>query len=205
MGLSKQEYRSGLPFPSPKDVPDPGIEPLSPALAGRFFTTESSGKPQGLRGLKSDKEMAEQEGISAQRDQPIQDIWSERYMASSWSDGAHWVNVREVTQLCLTLCNTWTIQSMEFSRPEYWSGYPFPSPGDLPSRGLNPGLLHCRQILYQLSLEGSPAGHSLSKTLTSLLRFIAAATPYTFYIIPVLLGFCFSAIFLAILCSLHPF
>ena len=35
----------GLPFPSPGDLPDPGIEPESPALAGRFFTTESSGKP----------------------------------------------------------------------------------------------------------------------------------------------------------------
>ena len=89
-----------------------------------------------------------------------------------------------------------TIQSMGFSRPEYWSGYPFPSPGDLPSPGIehrspslqmdslpaepqgkpkntgvgilsllqrifltqesNQGLLHCRQILYQLSHNGSP-------------------------------------------------
>ena len=30
----------------------------------------------------------------------------------------------------------WTIQSMKISRPEYWSGYPFPSPGDLPSPGI---------------------------------------------------------------------
>ena len=45
MGFPRQEYRSGLPFPSPGDLPDPGIEPESPALAGRFFTTESSGKP----------------------------------------------------------------------------------------------------------------------------------------------------------------
>ena len=36
---------------------------------------------------------------------------------------------------------------MEFSRPEYWSGQPFPSPGDLPNPGINPGLLHCRHIL----------------------------------------------------------
>ena len=90
----------------------------------------------------------------------------------------------------------WTIQSMEFSRPEYWSGYTFPSPGDLPNPGIkprspalqadslpaepqgkpkstgvgslsrlqrifptqgsNPGLLHCRRILYQLSRKGSP-------------------------------------------------
>ena len=32
MGFSKQEYGSGLPFPSPGDLPDPGIEPVSPAL-----------------------------------------------------------------------------------------------------------------------------------------------------------------------------
>ena len=90
----------------------------------------------------------------------------------------------------------WTIQFMEFSRPEYWSGQPFPSPGDLPKPSLKPwsptlqadslpaepqgkpkntgvgslsllqqifptqesnwGLLYYRQILYQLSYQGSP-------------------------------------------------
>ena len=39
-GFPRQEYWSGLPFPSPGDLPDPGIEPMSPALAGGFFTTE---------------------------------------------------------------------------------------------------------------------------------------------------------------------
>ena len=46
--FSKQEYRSGLPFPIPGDLPDPGIKPkslVSPALPGRFFTTEPPGKP----------------------------------------------------------------------------------------------------------------------------------------------------------------
>ena len=37
-GFPRQEYWSGLPFPSPGDLPDPGIEPASPASAGRFFT-----------------------------------------------------------------------------------------------------------------------------------------------------------------------
>ena len=49
MGFSSQEYWSGLPFPPPRDLPDPGIEPvslMSPALAGRFFTTAPPGKPQ---------------------------------------------------------------------------------------------------------------------------------------------------------------
>ena len=39
MELYRQEHWSGLPFPSPGDLPDPGIEPASPALIGRLFTT----------------------------------------------------------------------------------------------------------------------------------------------------------------------
>ena len=45
MGFSRQENWSGLPFPSPGDLPDPGIEPLSvrsPALASGFFTTSTT-------------------------------------------------------------------------------------------------------------------------------------------------------------------
>ena len=45
MGFSRQEYWAGLPFLPPGDLPNPGIELKSPALAGRFFTTESPGKP----------------------------------------------------------------------------------------------------------------------------------------------------------------
>ena len=40
MGFPRQKYWSGLPFTSPRGLPDLGIEPASPALAGRFFTTE---------------------------------------------------------------------------------------------------------------------------------------------------------------------
>jgi len=45
MGFPRQEYRSGLPFPSPGDLPNPGIKPAFPALVGRFLTTEPPGKP----------------------------------------------------------------------------------------------------------------------------------------------------------------
>ena len=41
----RQEYWSGLLFSPPGDLPDPGIEPSSPQLAGRFFTAELLGKP----------------------------------------------------------------------------------------------------------------------------------------------------------------
>ena len=49
MGFSRQEYWSGLPFLSPGDLPEPGIEPASHTLEGRFFTTEPPGKPKSLR------------------------------------------------------------------------------------------------------------------------------------------------------------
>ena len=48
--FSRQEYWCGLPFPSPEDLPNPGIEPeslVSPALAGGLFTTEPPGKSLG--------------------------------------------------------------------------------------------------------------------------------------------------------------
>ena len=44
IGFPGQEYWSGLPFPSPGELPDSRFKPASPALAGRFFTTESPGK-----------------------------------------------------------------------------------------------------------------------------------------------------------------
>ena len=56
MGLSRQEYCSGLPFPPPGDLPNPGIKPtslLSPALTGGFFMAEPSGKPKPVHNYMS--------------------------------------------------------------------------------------------------------------------------------------------------------
>ena len=55
----------------------------------------------------------------------------------------------------------WTVAhevplSLRFSRQEYWSGFPFPSPGIFPTQRFNSSLLHCKQILYHLSHQGSP-------------------------------------------------
>ena len=111
-----------------------------------------------------------------------------------------------------------TIQSMEFSRQEYWSGQPLPSPGDLPNPGIEPrsptlqvnslpaellekpkntgvgslfllqqifltqesnqGLLHCRQILYQLSYLGRAVLFSLLELLLNSANSITAAIMY---------------------------
>ena len=65
----------------------------------------------------------------------------------------------EVTQSCLTLCDPMDCShqappSMEYSRQEYWNGLPFLYPGDLPTQGSNPGLLHCRQMLLPSESPG---------------------------------------------------
>ena len=68
----------------------------------------------------------------------------------------------EVTQLCLTLCNPMdcTYQappSRGFSRQEYWSGVPLPSPGGLPDSGIKPGSL----TLQADALPSKPPGEAL--------------------------------------------
>ena len=60
MGFPRQESWSGLPLPSPGDLPNPGIKPRSPALAGGFFTTEPHGKPSvGDVSLKKKKKKSD--------------------------------------------------------------------------------------------------------------------------------------------------
>ena len=61
MGFPRQEYQSGLSFPSPGHLPDPGLEPEFPALANRFFITEAPGKPK----KESRQKSLEQVGIIA--------------------------------------------------------------------------------------------------------------------------------------------
>ena len=61
---------------------------------------------------------------------------------------------------CIWLVVTpWTIQSMELSRSEYWSGLLFLLQGNFPTQESNQGILHGRWILYQLSYQGSPMYH----------------------------------------------
>ena len=95
----------------------------------------------------------------------------------------------KVTQSCPILCDPMDYRIHGILQPEYWCGYPFPSPGDLPNPGIkarspalqadslpaepqgkptnesNWSLLHCRQILYQLSYQGSPKFPNLLQSL----------------------------------------
>ena len=66
-----------------------------------------------------------------------------------------------VTKLCPTLVTPWTVAlqvplSMGFSRQEYWSGLPFPSPGDLPNLGIRPGSPALQADSLPTELQGKP-------------------------------------------------
>ena len=67
----------------------------------------------------------------------------------------------KVTQLCLTLCNPMDCNppcplSIEFPKQEYWSGSPFPSPGDLPDPGIEPGFPALQADSLPTELLGKP-------------------------------------------------
>ena len=103
MEFSRQEYWSGLPFPSSGDLPDPGMEPRFLALQADCLSSEPP-----------------------------------RRISPPWPKS-------EVKSLsCVWLFVTpWTVAyqaspSIGFSRQEYWSGLPFPSPEDLPDPGIEP-------------------------------------------------------------------
>ena len=59
MGFPRQDYWSGLPFPSPGDLPNPGVKPTSPALAGKLFYTDLTKQPQntGSKKMRADSQI----------------------------------------------------------------------------------------------------------------------------------------------------
>ena len=70
----------------------------------------------------------------------------------------------KVAQLCPTLCNPMDCTICGISRPEYWSGKPFPSPGDLPNPGTEPG----SPALQVTSLPAEPHGKPKNTGVGSL-------------------------------------
>ena len=72
---------------------------------------------------------------------------------------------------------------MKFSRQEYWSELPFPSPGDLSDLGIEPRFLHCRQILYHLSHQRNPGAFYMC--LITLI-WLYSLTPKDLMVEPVL-------------------
>ena len=112
MEFSRQEYWSGLPFPSPEELPNPGIEPWSPASQADSLLFELQGTPS-------------------------------KSLSHVWLFATPWI-------VATRLFCPW-------NSPGYFPGVGCHSllQGILPTQGSNPGLPRCRQILYQLSHQGS--------------------------------------------------
>ena len=141
MGFSRQEYWSGLPFPFPGDLPNPGIEPRSPALQTDALLSEPLGKLFPTAAAAAAKSRQSYPTLWDPRDgsppgSPIPWILQERtlaWVAISFSNAWKWkVKVKSLSRVWL-LATPWTAAyrappSMGFSRQEYWSWVPLPSP-----------------------------------------------------------------------------
>ena len=143
MGLSRQEFCSGLSFPSLGDLPDTEIKPTSPVLAGRFFTTYHLGVKVTQLCLTLCNPM----------DYTVHEILQARILegvAFPFSRGSG-IEPRPPKLQADSL------PARPQGKPKNTGvGSLSLLPWIFPTQELNRGLLHCRQILYQLSYQGSP-------------------------------------------------
>ena len=142
MGFSRQEYWSGLPFPSPRDLPNPGIEPASDSLPlshqkslnkayeGRNKITATAAKSLQSCPTLCDPMDCSLPGFSVHG---ILQARTLEWVAISFSNEWKWkVKVKSLS--CVWLLSTpWTAAyqaptSMGFSRQQYWNRVPLPSP-----------------------------------------------------------------------------
>ena len=158
MELSQQAYWSGLPFSPLWDLPHPGIKPKSLALQANSLSSEPPGKPINSNGIHTVRKhyfFSVQTGWCTTVDSWL--FWNAAVNLKSCN---HKFRRSEVKSFgCVWLFEIpWTVVyqvslSMGFSRQEYWSGLPFPSPGDLPHPGIEPG----SPALQAVALSSEPS------------------------------------------------
>ena len=124
MGFSRRAYSSGLPLPSPGDLPNSGIEPRSPELQADSLPAKSPGKP------KTEQKYTQRDRSMLSCDRLFATLWTVARQAPGKNTGVG----------CYALLQ-----------------------GLFPTQGSNPGLLHCRTILYHLSQETPQADLGLGQ------------------------------------------
>ena len=150
-GFPRQEYWSEMPFPCPGDISHSGIEPTSPASAGGFFSTEPPEKPISSPAATAAAKLLQScpplcdptDGSPPGPTVPgILQARTLEWVAISSSNAWKWkVRVKSPSRVRL-LATPWTAAyqappSMGFSRQEYWSGLPLPSPISSPNQSQN--------------------------------------------------------------------
>ena len=141
MGFSRQEYWNGLPLPSPGHLPNPGIKPLSPALQANSLLSQPPGKPDTYTAAAAAKSLQSFPTLCDPIDgsspgSPVPGILQARTLervAISFSNAWKWkMKVTSLSRVQPSV-TPWTAAfqaplSVGFSRQEYWSGVPVPSP-----------------------------------------------------------------------------
>ena len=99
----------------------------------------------------------------------LQKYWSTRGVPNLWNSLCiFFLSATLPCEIWPPCCNHMDYRiHMEFSRPEYWSGYLFLLQGIFPTQGSNPGILHWEQIHHQLSHKGSPWPFRISNSVSS--------------------------------------
>ena len=124
LGFFTQEYWSGLPFPSPGNLPHPGIIPTSltsPALAGGFFTSWATGEAP----IKSICIYVYAYVYTYSCS--CVNMYIHMYTNNTHTHSSEWVSEWKLLSCVWLFATLWTVPSqphlsMEFSRPEYWHG-----------------------------------------------------------------------------------
>ena len=152
MAIPQARYWSGLPCPSPGDLPNPGVEPTSiesPALAGGFFTTSTTWESES-RGCSIVSNSLQPNGLYSPWDSPGQNtgVGSLSLLQGIFSTQGWNPHLLHYRWIIYQLSHKGSPRILE------WVAYPF-SREIFPTQELNWGLLHCRWILYQLSYEVS--------------------------------------------------
>ena len=163
MGFPRQEYWSGLPFPSPKNLPHPEIEPASPAL-------QADSLPLATRETLTDCGWHYFVCVCVGYKLPLLIL----HFPSTLLTKA--TSVKNVSHTVVSNSGIpWTVAcqaplSMGFPRPEYWSWLPFPSPRDLPCRGSEPASLTSPALaggFFTTSAPGKPSSARKSRNYSS--------------------------------------
>ena len=133
MGFSRQDYCSGLPFPPPGEFPNPGIEPMS--LMSSALAAAAAKSLQSFLTLCDPID-------GSPPGSPVPGILQARtleWVAISFSNAWKWKVKGKLLSYVWLLATPWTAAHqaplpMGFSRQEYWSGVPLPSPSALAGR-----------------------------------------------------------------------
>ena len=123
MGFPSQEYWSGLPFPSPGDLPHPGIKPESPILAGGFSTTEPPGSPMSKLhslGTAANAEICRHSAKHKMQQRCLPSAWASWVTenADQLSEVSHTKWAKETSRAVQWLRTCLPVQA---TQPDHWS------------------------------------------------------------------------------------